>query len=115
VSVGVMDMGNYKGIAEVDRLKAQTQADLDKYVDMAHRFGLAATSRMRIGTDPVSEAAAVCAEVAQQFPKVTFFAGNLVFQKETWYQRLFHNETAFAVQRRLHWLGLPMLILPIRA
>ena len=115
VSVGVMDMGNYKGIAEVDRLKAQTQANLDKYVDMAHRFGLAAASRMRIGTDPVSEAAELCSEVAQQFPKVTFFAGNLVFQKETWYQRLFHNETAFAVQRRLHWLGLPMLILPIRA
>ena len=115
VSVGVMDMGNYKGIAEVDRLKTQTQANLEKYVAMAHRFGLIATSMMRIGTDPVSEAEQLCAEVAQQFPKVTFFAGNLVFQKETWYQRLFHNETAFAVQRRLHWLGLPMLILPIRA
>jgi hypothetical protein len=25
-----------------------------------------------------------------------------------------HNETAFAIQRRLQWLGRPMLVLPVR-
>jgi hypothetical protein len=25
-----------------------------------------------------------------------------------------HNETAFAIQRRLQWQGLPMVVLPVR-
>jgi len=27
---------------------------------------------------------------------------------------LLHNETAFAIQRNLHWSGVPTMILPIR-
>jgi hypothetical protein len=30
------------------------------------------------------------------------------------FQRFLHNETAFAVQRRLQWDGIAMMILPIR-
>jgi len=37
-----------------------------------------------------------------------------VFRHETWYTRFLHNETAFAIQRRLQWRGLPMVILPVR-
>jgi len=43
-----------------------------------------------------------------------FFAGQLVFRREAWYQRLLHNETAFAIQKRLHGLGLPMVIVPAK-
>jgi len=52
--------------------------------------------------------------VAQEFPRVTFFAGYILFQRERWYQRLLHNETAFAIQRRLQWAGMTMVILPAR-
>ena len=38
----------------------------------------------------------------------------LVFQRETWWNRVLHNETAFAIQRRLQWLGRPMLVMPVR-
>jgi hypothetical protein len=38
----------------------------------------------------------------------------LIFQKEKWYHRLLHNETAFAIQKRLHWSGMTMVILPVR-
>ena len=114
VSVGVMDSGNFKGVEEVERLRAQTQEGLDRYVVMARRFGLKATGMMLIGTDPVGECEELCIQVAQRFPKVTFFAGKLVFQREKWYHRILHNDTAFALQRRLHWQGLPVLILPVR-
>ncbi len=114
VSVAVIDSGNFKGVAEVARLEAQTREYLDRYVAMARRMGLAATSIMETGTDPVAQAETTCAEVARRFPKATFFAGQLIFQREKWFQRLLHNDTAFALQRRLHWQGLPLLILPIR-
>jgi hypothetical protein len=114
VSVAVLDSGNFKGVAETERLAERTRESLEKYVALANRLGLAATSMMRVGPDPVAEADELCAEVAQRFPKTTFFAGKLIFQREKWYHRLLHNETAEALQRRLQWRGLPLLILPAR-
>jgi hypothetical protein len=69
---------------------------------------------MSIGTDPVDELEQLCIAVKERFPQVTFFAGQLVFQKDTWYQRWLHNETAYSLQRRLQWDGVPMVILPTR-
>jgi hypothetical protein len=69
---------------------------------------------MAIGPDAVDELENLCVAVAKLFPKATFFAGQLVFRKDTWYQRLLHNETAWSLQRRLQWAGLPMVILPTR-
>jgi hypothetical protein len=37
-----------------------------------------------------------------------------VFQRETWYGALLHNQTAYSLQRRLQWDGVPMVILPTR-
>jgi hypothetical protein len=114
VSVGVVDSGNFKGARAVDDLRAHTEEALSKYVDLAQRIGMPATSFMAIGTDAVDGLDQLCREVAKKFPHVLFFAGQLVFQKDTWYQRLLHNETAYSLQRRLQWAGLPMMILPTR-
>jgi len=62
----------------------------------------------------VEEAEKLGLEVARRFPHVTFFAGQLIFHKPRWYDRWLHNETAFAIQRRLQWHGLPVVILPVR-
>ena len=51
-----------------------------------------------------------CVEIARQHPRLTVFTGQLIFQRDTWYQRLLHNFTAFALQRRLQWRGLSMVI-----
>ena len=69
---------------------------------------------MSIGTDPVDELERLCVEVQKRYARAIFFAGRLVFQKDTWYQRLLHNETAYSLQRRLQWDGVPMVILPTR-
>ena len=71
-------------------------------------------SFMSIGTDAVEELEHLCVEVKKRFPRAIFFAGQLVFQRDTWYQRLLHNETAYSLQRRLQWDGVPMVILPTR-
>jgi hypothetical protein len=42
------------------------------------------------------------------------FLGQLVFQRENLFTRSLHHETAFAVQRRLQFAGVQVIILPIR-
>ena len=114
ISVAVVDSGSFKGADEIEELKMQTQAALDKYVLLARKFGMAATGMMSVSNEPVGGAEELCVEVALRYPRASFFAGKLVFQREQWYQRLLHNETAFAIQRRLQWLGYPMVVMPVR-
>jgi amino acid transporter len=114
LSAGIVDSGNFKGAGAVEDLQRHTESALGQYVDLARRLGLPATSFMSIGTDAVDELEHLCLAVAKRFPRVVFFAGQLVFNRDTWYQRLFHNQTAFSLQRRLQWDGIPMVILPTR-
>lgn len=114
LSIGVIDSGGFKGEDSLDALRRETEAALARYVDLATRLGLPATSRFALGTDAVLEAEKLCLEVKREFPHATFFAGKVVFERERWYQRLLHNETAFAIQKRLQWVGETMVILPAR-
>jgi amino acid transporter len=114
ISTGVIDSGVFKGSGAMESLQAHLTESLDQYVDLARRLGMPATSYMRIGTDAVDELEELCLEVVQDFPRATFFAGQLVFQKDNWVHRLLHNQTAYSLQRRLQWAGFPMVILPTR-
>jgi hypothetical protein len=68
-----------------------------------------------VGTDAVEEAEKLCLSTAREFPRSTFFAGQVIFRRETWVRRLLHNQTAYAIQRRLQWAGQNMVILAARA
>ncbi|MFL5493155.1 MAG: APC family permease [Gemmatimonadales bacterium] len=114
VSVGVVDSGEFKGEHAVEDLRRRTQETLDRYVALATKLGLPATGRIALGTDVVAEAAELCLAVAKEFPRTTFFSGRLIFQRERWYQRVLHNETALAIQKRLQWAGRTMVMMPIR-
>jgi hypothetical protein len=114
LSVGVIDSGIFKGEVAVDRLAGETEGMLRRYVDLARRMGMSAEYRFGVGIDVVAEAEKLCLKVANEFPKSTFFIGKVIFEKEAWYQRLLHNETAFSVQKRLELAGKPMVILPAR-
>jgi hypothetical protein len=114
VSVGVVDSGNFKGVEAMQELRLHTEETLHKYVDLANRLGMPSTSFMAMGTDPVEELEHLCVDVYKRFPRSTIFAGQLLFSRDSIYQRLFHNQTAFSLQRRLQWDGVPMVILPTR-
>jgi hypothetical protein len=114
ISVGVVDSGHFKGTTEMDALVASTEKGLQHYVAFARRLGFAAESRYRVGTDVIQEAEQLCHETRKEFPKGVFFLGKLVFAHEKFYHRFLHNDTAFAIQRRLQFSGLPTIILPIR-
>jgi amino acid transporter len=114
VSVALIDSGSFKGAEEVEALEASVNAGLEKYVAMAHKLGFAAEYRMALATDVVESAVVLCQQVAEEFPRSTVFTGQLTFRLEKFYHRLLHNETAFAIQRRLQWDGLTTVIMPIR-
>ena len=56
----------------------------------------------------------LCEDVRKEFPRSIFYLGQLVFENDKFYYRLLHNETAFAIQRRLQFAGLQAVVLPIR-
>jgi amino acid transporter len=114
LSIGVVDSGAFKGEAEIDSLREGTETMLKQYVQLAHQMGTPATYRMQIGTDAVERAEDLGREVQREFPRTTFFLGYILFQRDRWYQRLLHNETAFAIQRRLQWSGMTVVVLPAR-
>lgn len=114
VSVGVIDSATFKNVAEVEEVRERTKVLLERYVALANRLGLAADYRMSVGTETVAEAEVLCRDVAHEFPRALFFAGRLIFEREQWYQRLLHDETAYALQRRLQFAGMEMMVLPVR-
>lgn len=114
VSVAMIDSGSFKGAEEMAALEKSVHYSLMKYVDLARRLGIAADYRMAVGTDVVQSATELCNQIAEVFPRSTVFTGQLTFRLEKFYHKMLHNETAFAIQRRLQWDGVTTVILPIR-
>jgi amino acid transporter len=115
VSVGVIDAGTFKGQEEMAALQRKTDTELEKYVEFAKtHLAWAADRDSSLGTEAVAELERLCREIYLRFPRSVFFAGKLIFRHEGWWQRILHNETAHAVQRRLEFDGLTMVVLPIR-
>lgn len=114
VSVAVIDSGSFKGAEEMHNLEESVKKSLEQYVDFARRLGLRADYRFDVGTDVVDQAANLCVSTTKEFHKSTVFTGQLTFRLEKYYHKMLHNETAFAIQRRLQWSGVTTVILPIR-
>src|SRR5262249_9182392 len=114
VSAAIVDSGSFKGAAEVGALEEETRGSLRRYVEWCHQHGLRADYRMSIGTEAVGALEDLCRSVAREFPRAVFFCAKLIFQEARWYHRFLHNETGYALQRRLQFDGLPTIVLPIR-
>ena len=113
-SVGLVDSGQFKGVQDVHGLEEKTRADLERYVDLAHRMGFYAEYRYTIGTDLIGELEGMCLNLVKEFRRPVVFAGQLVFERENLFTRTLHHETAFSIQRRLQFGGVQVIILPIR-
>jgi len=114
ISVAEVDSGSFKGISEMDALRASVKHDLEKYVKVTRVHGFPADYRTEIATDVVDSVTGLVEKTVREFPRSTVFSGKLVFRHENPFQRILHNETAYSIQRRLQWDGIPTVILPIR-
>ena len=114
LTVGAVDAGNFKGAADLDALRAHTDAEAERYAAWARAHGYGATTFTALGHDVTGEVMRLAAEAKEKFPNSVFFAGQLAFAKETRLTRLLHNHTALALQRRFFLANLPFVVLPVR-
>jgi amino acid transporter len=114
IQVGTVDAGNFKGANELDALRHHTDATTQRYADWANRHGYGAAVFTAIANDVPAEVMRLAQVARQEFPNSVFFAGQLLFQKETQTTRLLHNYTALVLQRRFFLSNLPFVVLPIR-
>ncbi|MBU0952360.1 MAG: APC family permease [Elusimicrobia bacterium] len=114
VYVGTIDAGNFNSREQIDKFKENIKEEIDKYVQFVKKNGYYSEAVTVIGTDVVNESDGIASQVLERFPNSVFFGGQLVFPKETFFSKLLHNYTVFAIQRILYSKGIPFIILPIR-
>ncbi len=114
ITVGEIDAEQFRGEAKIEALRSETEVRLQRFVVWCARHGLAAEVVQAFGTDPVDLLDTMAGQVLQRYPNTVFFAAKLLFKRENLFTRLLHNETALALQRRLHLRGVPCVILPMR-
>jgi amino acid transporter len=114
ITARAVDARSYGGSEQLATLKKEVESSLAFYVNYCQTNGLPSESRYALGTDRADELVGVSREVQNDYPESVFFTSKLVFTSENWINRLLHNQTALAIQRRLHLEGMQMFILPMK-
>ena len=114
VNARTVDAQSYGGAERLAALKTEANSALSYFVNHCRSNGLAATSYLVFGTEPVDELVKLAFKVQQEFPEAVFFTSKLVFDDENWLTQRLHNQAALAIQRRLSLQGQPMIILPLK-
>lgn len=114
VNARTVDSHAYGGEGAVEQMRAEASATLQFFVDFCRSHGMASTSYLGFGTDAVQEVTKLCYDISKQYPNAIFFTSKLIFEQDNWFIRLLHNQAALAIQRRLHFDGLQMVILPMK-
>ncbi|TFV88984.1 amino acid transporter, partial [Oxalobacteraceae bacterium OM1] len=114
VNARTVDTHAYGGEGAVEQMRAEANATLKFFVDFCHSHGMASAAYLGFGTDVVDEVTKLCEDIAKEYPSSIFFTSKLIFEQDNWFTRLLHNQAALAIQRRLHFESLQMVILPMK-
>ena len=113
IRIGTIDAGTFKGGNETQNLEEYIKADGLKLVKMMQKLGYSAESFVSVGLDISEEAAKNAQEVRQRHPSAIFIGGQVVLARETTFSHWMHNQTLFAIQRRIFELEYPFITVPI--
>jgi hypothetical protein len=114
VQVGLLDAGSFKGAQELERLKTETAASAQRYVEFARRHGFNAEAVTDLSHDAVEKIEAMSDALMREYPNAVLFGGQLAFSHETRWTRWLHNYAVFALQRIFCRRGVPFVIVPAR-
>jgi amino acid transporter len=114
VNARTVDSHAYGGEGAVEQMRAEANATLKYFVDFCHSHQMASAAYLGFGTDVVDKVTKLCEEVSKEYPNAIFFTSKLIFEQDNWFTRLLHNQAALAIQRRLHFESLQMVILPMK-
>ena len=71
------------------------------------------SKRYPFGFPGLRRSAEVSTQVAAEFPHRTYFAGRVRLRRER-HDRILHNATALALQKRMMWANETIVIVPAR-
>jgi hypothetical protein len=94
--------------------RAAIERSLDQAQAFCAREGLRAARFVVYGTDPVASLEGLIRDVNARFPDSVCFTNKLILPGNRWFSEWLHNQTALALQRRLHLQGIPLVIFPIK-
>ncbi|MES2150840.1 MAG: APC family permease [Pseudomonadota bacterium] len=114
VNARTVDSQAYGGEAQMALMRRAGDATLNYFVGFCRSHGMASAGYLGFGTDAVAELTAMCKQISADFPNAIFFTSKLIFERDNWFTRALHNEAALTMQRRLHFDGLQMVILPMK-
>jgi amino acid transporter len=114
IQAGIVDADRFKGAEGINDLRTHVEEGLDRYVRFLKAEGMFAQGFSAIGTDVSDEICGLAQSIYEKHPAAVFFGGQIVFVEDSFLTRLLFNHTTFAVQRRLHQLGIPFLVMPVR-
>ncbi len=114
LSAGEVDTQSFDSDATIRTMQYRTDNVLRYYAGFCRSHGLQATWRMAYGTDPITVLDKLTQEVMAEYPNSVCFAAKLIFINDNLFVRWLHNQTALAMQRRLHLRGQQMVILPMK-
>jgi len=115
LAVGEVDATSYDGHQKMEGLREEMQKSMSYYIEFCNQHGLAATSKIAFGTDPVKEFIKITNEAYVEFPNESItFASKLLFAKTNFFTKFLHNQTPLEIQEQLHFTGRQMILLPMR-
>jgi amino acid transporter len=114
VAVGEVDRDAFDSERSLQALRARLQNSLAYFVGYCASQGIEAASYEAYGADPQDELVALVDRVFSDYPNSVCFASRIVFQNETLFTSLLHNQMPLAVQRRLHEQGREMIVVPLK-
>ncbi len=114
LQAGMVDTANFKGVEEIEGLQNSVRAELGRYEAFVQSQGYFALGFGAIGPDVADEICTLAGSIFKQYPQSVFFAGQIVFQEDTFLNRLLYNHVTFTVQKRLLREGIPFIILPVK-
>jgi hypothetical protein len=114
VQIGVIDAGNFKGAAEIERLQSTSKREVEEYVLYVRQHGYYAEGISAIGTDVFDEIEKILPVIRGRFQHIVFFGGQIVFPNDSFLTRVLHNYTVLTMQRKFYSQGIPFVIMPVR-
>ena len=114
ISVGEVDSGNFGEDEAWQQMRSRRKNLLRQFEAYCHRRDIPATSYINYGTDVTAKLAEQCDQVLKDFPQTVFFGTKLIFERETIFTQMLHNQASYLLQRRMHAKGRNMVILPMK-
>jgi len=113
VSIGTVDSHSFGSDQALRTLQYETRAVLDGLVNYAQVQGMGSCWYEGYGSDRLVEIERLAKQVRDAFPNSVFFASQLLFEHEHWWNRWLHHHTPLAMQRILNEHGMELVILPV--